>query len=90
MRLTNFFYFLSGMIFVQVIENIIAVKAIPFCQNSVSSKSIADERTPTTGAVSADTAAIVADVLKPAQTIRCSKLPLAKEHNKSALPILED
>ena len=32
MRLTNFFYFLSGMIVAQAIENIIAVKATPFAK----------------------------------------------------------
>ena len=52
------------MIVVKAIENIIAVKATPFCQDSVSPKSIADERTPTTGAVSADTGATVAGSLE--------------------------
>ena len=51
------------MIVVKAFENITAVKATPFCQDSVSPKSIADERTPTTGAVSDDTAAAVAGSL---------------------------
>ena len=33
MRLTNFFYFLSGMIVAQAIENTIAVEATPFAKN---------------------------------------------------------
>ena len=64
MRLITFSYFLSGMIVVKAIENIIAVKATAFCQDSVSPKSIADEMTPTIGSVSADTAAIVAGSLE--------------------------
>ena len=64
MRLINFSYFFSGMIVVKAIEDITGVKATPFCQDSVSTKSIADERTPTIGAVSADTAAIVAGSLE--------------------------
>ena len=52
------------MIVVKAIKNISAIKATPFCQDSVSPKSIADERTPTTGAVSYDTAATVAGSLE--------------------------
>ena len=52
------------MIVVKAIENKIAAKALPFCQDSVSPKSSADESTPTTGAVSADTAATVAGSLE--------------------------
>lgn len=55
---------LSGMIVVNAIENIIAVTATSFCQDSISTKSIADERTPIMGAVRADTATTVAGNLK--------------------------
>ena len=56
-QFTKLVYAFFGMTVVNAIENIIAAKAIPFCQDSVSPKSNAYERTPTKGDVSADTAA---------------------------------
>ena len=63
-QFTKLVYAFFEMIVVNAIENITAAKAIPFCQDRVSSKSNAYERTPTTGDVGADTAVTEAGSLE--------------------------